>query len=539
MRKEGLVPNRVSFAVCDVKPGTEQLPEITVRAALERTVRSAVIVCRSGDDKVAEGGDFHPLIAAAALAYKQHFRLVLSPDVIWITILQGVAQHIANHSESLRSRLVSHQTKIELVVDTSLGRLPETDGQMLSVTKQFVELIGKHVPPDKQFLLSGEFSTTTDVERITSSIVIMDSFQPYFDYVFAVICGIPSVTLEGTSDDWELLAAKVQSLHESDLDLSWWTRHLLPLCSQFIRASKGDVDRGHWNNLCKLTERYGVDDLNGWLLKFIPYVRHDKNETPHHRNPVLELSEFPVDTERMGKITGCTSNMLPTGLSFVPVACKNLETGKVDYYRFVAGFVGVRQSRDDLSLRPAAGWAIAEEARINKLIDRLRIEQEVHPAERIETEALLRIFDLNLPGDLWRFYTETGGATLKLHEPNGTTLYCRIKPASQVKPAIDYRSIERELKHLSNEDLVSADDSEKRRRFALAYSHLYLFAEGYEAQRPVFYVFGSDPERFQGLAAKESRGEIFRWNGDPKPECFQPVAHTFSEWLESMLEWKT
>src|SRR6185503_1625512 len=102
--------------------------------------------------KVVKAGDFHPLIASAALAYKKHLPLILSPDLIWLTILQGVAQHISNHSNALRSRLVPHETKIELVVNTSLTRLPETDAQMIAATKPFLELIHKHVVPGKHFL---------------------------------------------------------------------------------------------------------------------------------------------------------------------------------------------------------------------------------------------------------------------------------------------------------------------------------------------------------------------------------------------------
>jgi len=508
---------------------------MSVRAALERTARSRIVICRNAEQEVVEGGDFHPLIAAAAIAYKQHMPLALSPDMIWITVLQGLARHMANHSESLRLKLVAHQTKIELVVDTNLGRLPETDVQMLAVTQSFVELIGKHVPPDKQFLFRGEFSTTTDVERIVGSIVLMDSFQPYFDYVFRLICGIPSVILEGTPADWESLGTKLQLLHDSDLDVSWWTRHLLPLCDHFVRAAGGDADRTHWNNLCKLTKRYGADDLNGWLLKFIPYIRREKNELPCHRNPVLELSEFPTDNKKMGKITGCTSDMLPTGLSFAPVACQNLETGANDRYQFVAGLVGVGQSEDDFSLRPVFGWAISEVAQIDGLIARLRDEHEVHPPERLESAGLLerQIFDGNLPGDLWRFYAETGGATLKAEGTKGSHIFCSIKPVSQIKPAIDQASVQHERTQLLKQGLLNYH--EERQRFAGDYSHFRVFAESNEDNRNVFYVFGDDPERFDGQDLRESRGQIFRWDGGSNRESFEPVGHSFSEWLEWML----
>lgn len=502
---------------------------------MERTIRSKLIACSRTDQQVADVGDFHPLVAAAALAYQKHFPLVLSPDMIWLTVLQGVAQHIANHSEALREKLVAHQTKIELIVERT--ELPTSDVLMLSATQEFIHQIEKHVLPEKRFLLHTEFSTTTDVERIVGAIVVMDAFQPYLDYVFAIICGIPSVTLEGSIADWELLGDKVRLLHESNLELSWWTKHLLPLCDQFVRASRGDVDKKHWNNLCKLIERYGVDDLNGWLLKFIPYVRKDKNERPIQRNPVLELTEFPVDKEIHGPITGCTSNMLPTGLASAPVTVTDTAKGTAEQFQFVAGLAGVMQA-EDLSLRPLVGWAIAEGARIDKLIARLRSEHKVEPPSGLGTEQLLEIFERNLPADLWRFFTETNGARLEGKDALGK-FGCNIHAAPQVHPVLDLNSMDRELKFLTKQGLITKEYGAERMHSMRSYANLRVFAETHNYGSTFtrhFYVFGHDPEQGATPEPKPSRGVVFRWTGEPTPEAFEPVAHTFSDWLEAMLE---
>jgi hypothetical protein len=233
--------------------------------------------------------------------------------------------------------------------------------------------------------------------------------------------------------------------------------------------------------------------------------------------------------------------MLPTGLSFAPIACVNLETGKTDQYQFVGGLVGVEQSDDDLSfqpvrpVRPVFGWAISEAAKIDALIARLRKEHEIHPPERMESAWLLahKIFDGNLPGDLWRFYAETGGATLKAEGLKRPDIFCRIKPVSQIKPVFDQTSVQRELTQLSKQGLLNLH--EERQRFARDYSCLRVFAECNEDNRNVFYVFGSDPERFDGQVLREGRGQIFRWDGGSTRESFEPVGHTFSEWLEWML----
>jgi hypothetical protein len=279
-----------------------------------------------------------------------------------------------------------------------------------------------------------------------------------------------------------------------------------------------------------------VDDLNGWLLKFVPYVRQEKNGVPRHRNPVLELTEFPLDTERMRRITGCTSDMLPTGLSCVPVACINRGTGTTTAHQFVAGFTGVNQSTDDLSLRPAIGWAIAEARRIDKLIARLRTEHQVNSPERGQVEAVPRVFEGNLPGDFWKFYRETGGATMNLKEENRDRIFCVIKPVSQLKLAFEFERVERELKELSKQGLLSPNDYGERRQFARAYSKLLVFAEAYEEKNHFLYLFGKDPEQFDGFTIEESRSRIFRWTGELTRESFEPVAPAFSDWLETMLE---
>jgi hypothetical protein len=46
-----------------------------------------------------------------------------------------------------------------------------------------------------------DFSTTGPVERVVSQVVLMDALRKYFTYVIRTICGIPTVTLEGTPAD--------------------------------------------------------------------------------------------------------------------------------------------------------------------------------------------------------------------------------------------------------------------------------------------------------------------------------------------------
>src|SRR5262245_16698262 len=107
------VPQRIRFEVADVTPAPHVLLHGPLKPALERNLRLKVLSGLDDQTEIIKGADFHPLIAAAFVAFKRHYPLVLSPDMLWITILQGVSQHIQNNAEHLRHRLVHHETKIE------------------------------------------------------------------------------------------------------------------------------------------------------------------------------------------------------------------------------------------------------------------------------------------------------------------------------------------------------------------------------------------------------------------------------------------
>jgi hypothetical protein len=51
----------------------------------------------------------HAFIETFRLSYVYHLPLILSPDDIWITIMQGFGIHVKSNAEKLRSKFVSHE----------------------------------------------------------------------------------------------------------------------------------------------------------------------------------------------------------------------------------------------------------------------------------------------------------------------------------------------------------------------------------------------------------------------------------------------
>ncbi|RIA99452.1 hypothetical protein C1645_705546, partial [Glomus cerebriforme] len=221
----------------------------------------------------------HGLAAAILQAYNHHQHLRLSPDDIWLTIAQGVSQHINHNAEKFRSRFVNHEGKKEIIVfvDDILyrgdylleGDWPEAVNRLVVATDQAVEKI------DIKSLLECDFSTTTKNSLTASRIVLLDMVKEYFSYKLGICCGIPKVTLEGTLEDWEKLQEKVIQLRRLDLDMDFWLDRLDPVVWKLVETYKGEVDEEFWAKIISRQIRgSGMDTIEGWMAAFYPYRKN-------------------------------------------------------------------------------------------------------------------------------------------------------------------------------------------------------------------------------------------------------------------------
>merc|ERR1719321_2559782 len=210
---------------------------------------------------------------AVHAAFFDHHPLVLSPDIVWLTIAQGLANHVDQNAERLRHEFVSHEGKKELVVERPdfVKGSPENDWE--NVFPEFSALIAANCVPGTTEIIENDFSTTGPVEKIVSHITLMDAVQHYFTYTMACGCGFPSITLTGTPNDWEKIREKAGCLSKYDLD--WWLEALLPALDQFVAAAHGEPDLDFWRSLCMIntgTSFPVYEPLTGWVQVFFPYL---------------------------------------------------------------------------------------------------------------------------------------------------------------------------------------------------------------------------------------------------------------------------
>jgi hypothetical protein len=408
----------ITFTVDAVAPATTRRGECRAHEAVKKMVDSEIESCSDYHATVVKDIHYQPLLAAVYLAFSEHRPLVLTPDAVWITIAQGVAHHMAIHGERLRSRFVSHQGKLELIYKVRDWVDGSPENPWPDAFASWAGQIRDHVGPAIHDVLACDFSTTGPVERAVGNIVMMDVFERYFEYVLYCVCGIPTITLEGTSADWARVREKAEGLRIFDMD--WWLAHLLPICDQFVRASRGDIDLQHWQNICKLRKEYGGDVINGWVAKLFPYLRAFIRGPCSRRNPIFETGE------------GFQTLDAPPGLSRVPFKWVNLATGGQRAMEAIGGLVGVTQDDETMALRPKVGWAVREARRMDVLLARLAGEHTTFPAStpiaNADEERPLRS---DLPADLGEFYHRTNGAELFGRGPSAGL---RIVPREQMEP---------------------------------------------------------------------------------------------------------
>jgi len=315
------------------------------------------IVARSDSPSFLVNYGYHSFFDGMYRAYADHRPFVLSPDMIWLLISQGFAQHVNANPELLRHKFVDFEGKVSLVVTSNDVSLNNPDSPWEKLFPQFTEQIAQYTGNELIELLSADFSTTTPVERIASEITIMEAMKPYFEYIhFYAVCGIPEITLKGTPDDWRKILDRTRKL--SKYGLEWWADELEPLLEEFVRASKGDVNKKFWRNMFKYhsRKRYGAPkEIDGWIVKFFPYDKDGK------RNNLAKLVGRAEDNlpPEIVKVDLKHMEMLPNGA---------VNTVELELW---AGFVGLEQNAETYALTPKIGWLIRK-----KDVDNVGLQQQ-------------------------------------------------------------------------------------------------------------------------------------------------------------------
>jgi hypothetical protein len=284
-------------------------------------------------------------------AYAGHYSVILSPDAIWTLISQGFCHHISLNTEKLKDKIVNHEGKMEISVISEYDLYsPLMDWDTL--LNGFEIQIAENTKGNIADIMRADFSTTGNTERITSQVTLMSAVKSYFDFAaIHTICGIPTITIEGTPDDWRKIIKKVESLR--NYDLGWWVDDLKPILQEFVNASEGNVNKDFWQNIVKKDRPEsmkngagcGVKDatkFDGWFLKFMPFDKDGRtpDAVVYGRNDMLPSVVSAPFTYIVKDATGNIISKTPMEI--------------------MSGFVGIDVNEKTYTMRPHIGWMVSE-----------------------------------------------------------------------------------------------------------------------------------------------------------------------------------
>lgn len=284
---------------------------------------------------------YHSFFNGMYQAYADHRPFVISPDMIWLLISQGFARHVSANSEQLRKEFVDFEGKLSLIVRNDSLTLNSPASSWEKIFPEFTNQIAEHTGIDLISILTSDFSTTTPVEKVASEITIMEAMEHYFEFiVIRIVCGIPEITLKGSTEDWQKVYNKAKKIEK--YDLKWWTDELEPILKEFIKTSRGEIDKKFWRKMFKYhsQKQYGAPKIiDGWIVKFFPYDKDGK------RNNLKQLEGGGNLPEEIVKVD----------LKYIETFGDTTQTTPLELW---AGFIGLEQNSSDFTLTPQIGWMI-------------------------------------------------------------------------------------------------------------------------------------------------------------------------------------
>ena len=176
----------------------------------------------------------------------------------------------------------------------------------------------------------------------------MGSAKKYFNYIaMRLSCGIPSITIQGTPNDWESVLSKTKQLEK--YGLGEWTKSLEPILQEFIRASEGKPNQQFWKCMVKQQATNKLKgggcsmekptELDGWFLKLFP------DENGQTLNSIAHTHNMP-------------SEMVVVGFKYRIVDHHTKDVLSENSMELRAGFIGAEEDSKTNTLTPKIGWLV-------------------------------------------------------------------------------------------------------------------------------------------------------------------------------------
>jgi hypothetical protein len=284
------------------------------------------------------------LVGCLLAAYSNNADVFLSPDDVWITVLQGIAQHLSilNASEIKKG---SKDEEENLEKEKEIKKFIEISSLSLkwNVILQNLHEIMKSKIDKYDKLMLNDFSKSNALDI---RVGLMNFMTPRRKYLQPTVFrrGVRNAIFIGFLDDWTALKKKIELVGER-FEMKWWTDRLLEVIDQLITSFMGKPKADFWNTMVDTKDGLGCSgkkvkknvELNGWILAFFPYDKFG--------NKIVKSSAI-----KLQNLVSEASFYVP--LKFTPIGLQ------ANYYVIISGFSGIRY--EDSTYRPQISFVIVK-----------------------------------------------------------------------------------------------------------------------------------------------------------------------------------
>ncbi|NOQ76005.1 MAG: DUF4419 domain-containing protein [Crocinitomix sp.] len=355
--------NGITFAVDSVAIATELLPVHPIKTVISNQLLLPITYLPAAHESL-NIAPIHGngLIWTVQECYDKHRPLILSPDVIWLTICQGVSLHVNQNFDSLKSVLFNENRPDEIIARND--SLTNDADQWSHLINDIADQATAYTNPTIADFFVPEYSTTTPIDKMVYQINLLETFEKAFTYVGESGCGIPSIKLEGYQKDWIAMYDRLDQL--DSFGLTEWKENLKPIIQEFIASYDGKVNLPFWKDIYKNAVEYNGFYISGWIIKFFPYIKIKDSydyETDfvsdmgyragisYKANPYLNGTDYLMST--------LSTQHFPAGVSKIDLEWRDYFSNKTTEMLINGGFFGMEQF-EDKSLKPFIAWVVTE-----------------------------------------------------------------------------------------------------------------------------------------------------------------------------------
>ncbi|KAK2813731.1 hypothetical protein FQN50_000129 [Emmonsiellopsis sp. PD_5] len=270
--------------------------------------------------------------------------LVIRPDDVWLAILTQFGAYVNASGEKLRHLFVDHSGEEELHIHVN----PEgVDRGKVAIAMG--ERIQTWIKDQAKWeWIIPKFSTTTDTDVAIAGVSFTGTMGRCSISCWGFLCGLPSVTLLGTIEDWKMIRQKVEKLPIYGEEPAMWHKRLDPILRMLVRTfsqPKSEAVTQFWQTIC---DSSGGSTMHpGWITAFCFW---DENG--------VCLRETRPENQ-----AGLQLHKMSAGFAKMPVTLLKEGDRRYSLVEMLAGSVGLQvTSKDSMgqencnTIQPVTGW---------------------------------------------------------------------------------------------------------------------------------------------------------------------------------------